>query len=223
MDIVLTPLYLRGRTSHVIAGKRNTSKGLQALIEGNYVVEYSFIEELIKVGKVDEGTQDTSLLEEDFGANWPKEIQHLPAPGKEPGNLAEKLFEPDRSRSSCFKDVAFLFFEKAQFENLQDVIKLGYGKPLHYELVPGRSTVDEITAFARNLTEKAIVVVRSKGLKDNEDWVAFITQGVVKSLDGKAIDQNEFLEAILRNDGKLFERPYDSLLLNSGKEYPDPL
>lgn len=46
LDIKTIEDYIVNITTHVIQTKRNTAKGLQALINGGYIVDYSFIDAL---------------------------------------------------------------------------------------------------------------------------------------------------------------------------------
>ena len=79
-DIKDTPNYIIDRTTHVVQGKRNTAKGLHALINGKYIVTNSFIDALIYAITPTDLDHDESLcpLEENFDKHWPDEMQHVP-------------------------------------------------------------------------------------------------------------------------------------------------
>ena len=79
-DIKDTPNYIIDRTTHVVQGKRNTAKGLNAQINGKYIVTNSFIDALIYAITPTDLDHDESLcpLEENFDKHWPDEMQHVP-------------------------------------------------------------------------------------------------------------------------------------------------
>ncbi|KAK5154956.1 hypothetical protein LTR04_005917 [Oleoguttula sp. CCFEE 6159] len=211
--------YVVGHTTHAVAAKRNTPKGLQALINAKYIVTEAFIDALVRVATPAPNPDDPNVpipsrLETDFEAAWPREIAFLPEAGKEPTPRPASFFEPNPDRAEVFHGYTFIFCDTTQFENLQGPITNGGGKAFQYELQLGVTTVDEFVQYVKNVagekglgecendsaTGKGVVVVRFRGKKDMEKWAADFGGNVELALDQRSIEQNEFLDAILVND-----------------------
>lgn len=221
LDVKMILPYLVDATTHVVAGKRNTAKGLQALINGKYIVDNSFLDALVYAttpGNLDE-LESLSPLEEDFDANWPAEAQHLPAPGKEPGQRSKELFAPNPDRQEIFQGYTFVFCNLKQFENLQAPINNGGGKALHLAVTMGETSVQEIVRYVKNVAGekdlgeladrsmgKGVVLVKFQGEKGFEDWAIDLQDQVALTLDQRLIEQNEFLDVILSNDASKLRR-----------------
>lgn len=222
LDIKVIIPYVIKATTHVVAGKRNTAKGLQALVNGKYIVSETFIDALIYATTptdLDEG-ESLSPLEEDFENNWPDAVQHLPAKSKEPSERPSTDFEPNPARGSVFEGYTFVFCDYVQFNALHDPISNGGGKALHYEPKPGKTTAEDIVRFVKNVAGekglgefedgsegKGVVVVKFRGKKEHTDWAADLDFRVAQALDHRLIEQSEFLEAILANDASMLRRP----------------
>ncbi|KAF6816335.1 FHA domain-containing protein [Colletotrichum musicola] len=221
LDIKLTPDYNIEHTTHVVVKKRNTSKGLQALVNGRYIVTDSYVDAIVSAA--DGSPDEASALEGDFDKYWPNPLEHLPPRGGEPVERPTSAYAPDESRQNIFDGYTFIFYEKGQFENLRAPINNGKGKALYKKVDPNVTTVDDFVLYVKTEAGekglgsfedgsegRGVVVVRytpSKG--DAMDWYAnFFTQ-VSLRLDHRPIEQNEFLEAILISDASILRRPLD--------------
>lgn len=222
LDIKTITSYVIDKTTHVVANKRNTAKGLQALINAKYIVTDSFVDALVYAATPTDLDEPESLspLEEDFDANWPDATQHLPSPGKEPKPREAAVFAPDPKRSEVFDGYTFVFCDIAQFENLQAPIANGGGKGLYYELQLGKTTADEVVRYVKNVAGekglgefedgsegKGVVVVRFREKKEFERWAVELGDAVAIRLDQRLIEQSEFLDAILLNDASILRKP----------------
>ncbi|KAF6796967.1 GPI mannosyltransferase (FHA domain-containing protein) [Colletotrichum sojae] len=221
LDIKLTPDYNIQHTTHVVVKKRNTSKGLQALVNGRYIVTDSYVDAIVSAA--DGNPDEASALEGDFDKYWPNPLEHLPPRGGEPVGRPTSAYAPDESRQNIFDGYTFIFYEKGQFDNLRAPINNGKGKALYKKVDPNVTTVDDFVLYVKTEAGekvlgsfedgsegRGVVVVRytpSKG--DAMDWYAnFFTQ-VSLRLDHRPIEQNEFLEAILISDASILRRPLD--------------
>ena len=220
MDIKTIIPYIIGKTTHVVASKRNTAKGLQALINGKFIVTDAFINALVvetTCGNLDE-PESLSALEEDFDGKWPNALQYLPPPSKEPEQPSVELFMPDARRIDVFAGYTFVFCEQKQFESLQPPIANGGGKALHFAVTPGETTAEDVVRYIKSVAgEKGLgefedhsegrgvvaVKFRAPGF---EDWAVNVQTEVALALDQRLIEQNEFLDAILTNDASRLRR-----------------
>ena len=221
IDVKTIIPYIVDTTTHVVASKRNTAKGLQALINGKFIVDTSYLDAIIFAttpGNLDE-PESLSPLEEDFAANWPSPAQHLPAPGREPGQRPAELFEPNRERKEIFQGYTFVFCNLRQFENLQAPITNGAGKALLFTITMGETAPREIVRFVKHAAGergvgefqdgskgKGVVLVRFQGDKGSEDWAIQTQEEIAQMLDHRLIEQNEFLDAILTNEPSKLRR-----------------
>lgn len=213
LDIKTIIPYVVGKTTHVVQNKRNTAKGLQALINGQYIVQDSYVDALVYAATPGdlENIESLSPLEENFDSAWPDPSEHLPPPGKEPIQRPPEAFAPNPDRINVFEDYTFIFCDTAQFENLQAPITNGHGKALFYQIENGVTTAEEIVQFMRNAAGQkglgseregaggvVLVRFRSKGLY--ETWSIELGNQIALIMDQRVIEQSEFLDAILRND-----------------------
>ncbi|MCJ1285944.1 hypothetical protein MMC26_005286 [Xylographa opegraphella] len=222
LDIKTIVPYIVDATTHVVAAKRNTAKGLQALINGKYIVDNSYLDALVYAttpGNLDE-PESVSPLEEDYMANWPSPRDHLPAPGREPGQRSSELFDPNPDRGEVFLGYTFVFCNLRQFENLQAPINNGAGKALLFTITNGETLPDEVIRYVKNVAGekglgefedgsegKGVVVVRFQGDKGFEDWAIELQNQIALTLDQRLVEQNEFLDAILMNHATKLRRP----------------
>ena len=222
LDIKTIVPYIIDATTHVVAAKRNTAKGLQALINGKYIVDNSYLDALVYAttpGNLDE-PESVSPLEEDYVANWPSPKEYLPAPGREPEQRPSELFEPNPDRGEVFLGYTFVFCNLRQFENLQAPISNGAGKALLFTITMGETSAEEVIRYIKNAAGekgigefedgsegKGVVVVRFQGDKGFEDWAIDLQSQVALTLDQRLVEQNEFLDAILVNDASKLRRP----------------
>lgn len=204
----------------MVQNKRNTAKGLQALINGKYIVQDSYIDALVYAATPSdlEAVESLSPLEEDFDAAWPDPAQHLPPPGKEPVHRPAKAFAPNPNRANVFEGYTFVFCDPSQFENLQPPINNGHGKALLFQLEYGKTKPEELVQFMRNAAgEKGpgsgrqgnggVVLVRFRAKGEFEEWSIELGNQVALMTDQHVIEQSEFLDAILNNDASLLCRP----------------
>ncbi|KAF3342414.1 hypothetical protein VD0002_g7543 [Verticillium dahliae] len=223
LDIKFTFDYNIQHTTHVVAKKRNTSKGLQALINGRYIVTDSFVDAIVAAALPPDGTEatDASALEQDFQAYWPNPLEHLPPRGGEPVERPPDAYAPDEARKEIFEGYTFIFYDRNQYDNLLAPITNGGGKALHTEVTPEKTTVDDFVLFVKTEAGekglgsfedgsegRGVVVVRftpDKG--DHTEWYASFFYETSLRLDHRPIEQNEFLEAILVKDASILRRP----------------
>ena len=192
--------------------KRNTAKGLQALVNGKHIVEDSYIENIVYAAAPKDLDQEESLslLEEDYDTAWPDASKCLPPRGNEPTELPDSAYEPNSDRSEVFKGYTFVFCENGRFEELQGPITNGHGKALLHEIEPGKTTAEEIADFMTKAAGRKglagdqdgtggvlLVQFRAKGY---DDWVNDIENRVMQLTGQKVVGASEFLDAILRNN-----------------------
>jgi hypothetical protein len=222
LDIKSMLPYIIGKTTHVVCSKRNTAKGLQALINGKHIVADSFIDALIFAttpGDLDE-PESLCLLEEDFNANWPNELDHLPAKSKEPNERPKEYFRPNPERINIFEGYTFIFCDQVQFETLQAPVLNGGGKALYFPLDWGQTATEELVRYVKNAAGekslgefedgsegKGVVLVRFRGKKGFEDWATQLGDQLALALDQRMIEQSEFMDAILENSASKLRRP----------------
>lgn len=207
--------YIVGKTTHVIQAKRNTAKGLQALINAKYIVQDSYVDSLVYAATPDDLDEPENLspLEKHFDGSWPDPVPHLPPPGKEPNPRPATSFAPNPDRLTVFEGYTFIFLDKAQLDNLQDAVNNGHGKALLYQIKNGETTADEIVRYMRSVADEkgfgdirdatdrgGVVLVRFRAKGDFEQWSIDLSNEVAIQLDQRTIDQSEFLDAILQND-----------------------
>ena len=214
-------------TTHLVASKRNTPKGLQALICGKYLVADSYVDALEYAStptNLDE-EEDASLLERDFDKAWPAPKDHLPPPGREATVRPIETYEPDPSRTTIFQDYTFVFGDQSQYDNLLPVITTGHGKALLFKVIHGETTIDEAYQFISNAagrktfgdpgveSEKGgVIMVRWVPAAEHAEWAGELINQLALKIDQRAIDQSEFLDAILANDASLLRQsiPFES-------------
>lgn len=219
LDIKFITDYNVKATTHVVSKKRNTAKGLQALINGKYIVSGSFPDSIIAGATVQEG--DESPLEVDFDASWPNELDYLPPRGSEASQSPTSQYAPDASRREIFSGFTFIFYDKAQWENLLAPITNGRGKALYFEVTPHQTQVNDFVRYVKSIAGekglgsfedgsegKGAVVVRYIPAKGADvSWYTEFTTAVSLQLDHRPIEQKEFLEAILVKDATMLRRP----------------
>lgn len=235
LDIKVLIEYERGFTTHLVAKKRNTSRGLQALINGKYIVENpSFVNALVSAATPKEG--GAAPLEEDFEANFPDSIRYLPPKGEEPTQRDVSAYEPNTLRQDMFDGYTFVFYEKRQFDTLLAPITEGKGKALLEQAIPNETTVNGFVQYVKNVAGekglgefedgsegKGVVVVRFNPVKGaGADWFADFGRKVQMQLDHRFVEQNEFLDAILGGDASVLRRPLE-IELSSIVAPPPPL
>ncbi|KAL8724843.1 MAG: hypothetical protein Q9166_007723 [cf. Caloplaca sp. 2 TL-2023] len=235
-DIKVVASYIIGHTTHVVQGKRNTSKGLQALINAKYIVNESFTDALVFAITPTDFDHDETLspLEEDFVKHWPNPMQHVPPKGKEPNERPMEAFAPNPERANVFEGYTFVLCEKTQFESLQGPITNGGGKAMYFALKSKQTTTEELVGYVKNVAGekglgeledgsegKGVVGVKFRGGKDDFGWAAELVRTASLALDLRFIEQNEFMDAILMNDASVLRRPLEPLELANADDEPE--
>lgn len=221
LDIKILVDYVPKSTTHVVARKRNISKSLQALINGRYIVDHTFIEAIISVTKSE--NDKISPLELDFESHWPNEHEHLPTRGSEHTQRTSDAYAPDPARQEVFNGYTFIFCDKAQFDNLLGPITNGRGNALLRQVDPSTTRLEDFIRYVKDVAGekglgefedsskgKGVVVVRYQPAKGPaSDWYADFARRVALSLDHRLVEQNEFLDAILNNDASVLRKPLE--------------
>ncbi|KAJ4165143.1 hypothetical protein LMH87_006789 [Akanthomyces muscarius] len=226
LDIKLLVDYNIDFTTHVVAKKRNTAKGLQALINGKFIVTESFLDALTQAAHpVDDGNgSQTCALEQNFDQSWPDPVKHLPPRGGEPFEHPDEIYKPDRGRIDVFDGYTFIFYDSTQYNNLLAPITNGGGKALIETVTPGETLSDDFARYVKGVAGekglgsfddgsegKGVVVVRYLPTKgDHVQWYTEFVTAVSLRLDHRPIEQNEFLEAILTKDASMLRRPLET-------------
>lgn len=231
LDIKCITEYLPQHTTHVVAKKRNTAAVLQALVNGRHVVTNAYVDALEAAGRsytARLGDQEyaTSALEEDFEANWPKELDYQPPPGGEPNPRPEHSEEylPNPKRAEMFAKYTFIFCDAAQYESLGlAVVSGGGGKALLREFAPDQADLRGFLSYVKEVAGRkstgsfklnqqpvkgGVIIV-----KPNDKIQAQIPENFKKvdqSLGQRSMEQNEFLEAVLSVDASKLKRPADA-------------
>ncbi|THV50640.1 hypothetical protein BGAL_0142g00210 [Botrytis galanthina] len=219
LDVKVLTEYERDVTSHVVVKKRNTAKGLRALINGKYIVDNDpFIKAIVDATSPE--PDGTCSLEKDFKNNFPDAVQYLPERGTEPTDEPATSYAPDLSRQTMFDGYTFVFYDKAQFETLLAPITDGRGKALYREVTPTQTPVNEFVRYVKNVAGekgvgefedgsegKGVVVVGFYPTKgEGVEWFQDFASQVALALDQRLILQSEFLDAVLKTDARLLRR-----------------
>jgi hypothetical protein len=213
LDVKTIIDYIVDNTTHVVSSKRNTAKGLQALVNGKYIVDDSFIDALVYAATPSdlENLESLCPLETDFESEWPNANEHLPAPGKENIDRPSIAFAPNPARLNIFDQYTFVFCDQSQFDNLQGPINNGQGKALFFQLEEGTTTATDIVRFMKKASGRkgvgserhspgGVVLVRFRCKGEIESWAIEVGNEVALMTDQRVIEQREFLDAILAND-----------------------
>ncbi|KAI1384000.1 uncharacterized protein F4822DRAFT_58213 [Hypoxylon trugodes] len=221
LDIKFLADYDVQSTTHVVSRKRNVSKGLQALVNGRYIVTPEFYGNIIAAATPEDGNDGTSksALENDFDANWPDPMKCVPLAGDEPVPRPTQAFAPNPSRAEIFNGCTFVFYCRKQFDNLLGPITNGGGKALLHE-VSEETNIDDFVRYVKGVAGekglgeledgregKGVVVVR--WTPKNVDWLNDFHISASQRLGYRFIEQNEFLDAILNNDASILRRPLE--------------
>ena len=213
-------------TTYVVAKKRNTSKGLRALINGKHIVTEQFIDAIVAAATpvTDADGQETCPLERDLEGNWPDPLQYLPPRGEEPSDKPVGAYAPDERRKEIFDGYTFVFYEKKQYENLFAAITNGKGKALFKAAIPNETEIDDFIRYVKGVAGekglgefedgsegKGVVVVRYLPAKEGPEsvWFKEFYTAVALRLDHRPIEQSEFLDAILAVDPAMLRRPLE--------------
>lgn len=210
--------YDRESTTHLVAKKRNTSKGLRALIDGKYIVyNDTFVAALVQATTPDE--HGIVPIEADFN-NFPDPLQFLPPKGAELTTRGSTTYTPDLRRRGMFDGYTFIFYDEAQYENLSGTIFAGKGKALYQPVKPQETTILDFVRYVKNVAGekglgefqdgsegKGVVVVKFENQKGvNVEWYNQFSVEVALALDQRLVGQGEFLDVILGSDPSVLRR-----------------
>ncbi|KAH6657083.1 hypothetical protein BKA67DRAFT_514317, partial [Truncatella angustata] len=219
LDIKFLADYDSHATTHVVNKKRNTSKGLQALVNGVYIVDDGFINTIVAAARGEDlgGGVSRSTLEGDFDAHWPDAIKFLPPPGNEPVPRPAEAFAPNPTRRHMFEGYTFIFYDPKQHESLIGPITDGKGKALYKQVTAHETQIDDFIRHVKSIAGekglgefedgsegKGVVVVRY--VPPNDKWWEDFFMAVSLRLDHRMIDQKDFLDAILSCDASGLRR-----------------
>jgi nijmegen breakage syndrome protein 1 len=218
IDIKILLDYDLEHTTHFVAKKRNTSKGLRALIDGKYIVHNdTFIPALIQATTSNEN--GIVPIEDDF-KNFPDPLQFLPPRGAELTDRDATAYSPDDRRRDMFDGYTFIFYDETQYENLSTTIFAGKGKALYQRVVPEETSVLDFVRYVKNVAGekglgefedgsegKGVVVVKYEPQKGvHISWYNQFAVDVALSLDQRLVGQGEFLDVILGCDPSVLRR-----------------
>ncbi|KAM5432492.1 hypothetical protein McanMca71_004366 [Microsporum canis] len=221
LDIKTVIPYVVGKTTHVVQSKRNTAKGLQALINGCYLVQDSFIERIRYAASPKDVEHEESLspLEEDFDNAWPNPAEDLPPRGNAPTELPDSAYEPNTDRINVFEGYTFVFCDKKRFEDLQGPISNGHGKALLYEIDPETTKAEDMVDYLNKAAGVKGLACEQDGtggvllmqfrIKGHEDWSAALENKVTQLTGQQPVEASDFLDAILRNNASQLYRRYE--------------
>lgn len=225
IDIKALNHYQPGVTSHLIVSKRNTAKGLQALIDGRYIVHYDSYLKAVILAATRSDPEAKSPLEEDWDGNFPNPLHYLPPRGEEPTERGEDAYSPNAARQNMFEGYTFIFCNKSQFNTLLAPITDGGGKAMLREVLLNETDMDDFIRFVKDVADekglgsfddgsegKGVVVVRYNPSKGDEQEIKYyndFNRDVSLHLDHRLIEQNEFLDAILGVDASVLRRPLE--------------
>lgn len=228
-DIKTVATFVLNQTTYVVASKRNTVPGLQALITGKHIVDNSYVDALVCATTPDDLEEEENLtpLEKDYNGAWPDPVQYLPPQGKEPTTKPSGAYAPSPDRARVFEGWTFVFLEAVQQETLLPAISTGQGKALLFRLEHNKTTPDELIDFMKTAagekkfgetqaanTEGGVVMVKPVLKDDLGVWADDLVNQVAIKLNQKYIDQADFLDAILAQDASTLRRsvPYESFV-----------
>ena len=240
LDVKVSLPFVVGATTHVVASKRNTAKGLSALINGQHIVSERFVDAIIAAATPTDldREEEVSHLEDDLDKYWPRAAEYLPDKGKEPNDRPVDDYIPSADRSAVFEGYTFIFCDHNQFDTLQAPITQGGGKALYCTVSPGITPSNEVVRYVKTAAGekglgeledgsegKGVVVVRLTRKEKHADWAMQIDLEVAQALDHRLIEQSEFLNAILSNDASMLRKPllpedYDRVAQNGNGTQP---
>lgn len=222
-DIKLVTEYITSQTTHVIGKKRNTAAGLQALLQGRWLLAESFVTALAtataRPGSDPNGNEQPCPLEEDFEAKWPREEDHIIAAGTEANPRPNEFLKPNAERAELFAHYTFIFLSQQQYESLMPVVTSGGGKALVWGGEIEISQADDLVRFVKEVSgtktkghsslgrqpgKCGVVVVRPS---DKEEKTAAFLTSVELALEQRSLEQNQFLDAVLSVDASELRQP----------------
>lgn len=210
LDIKAVSDYMTEQTTHLVSQKRNTAKGLQALIEGKHIVTDTYIDALIYASAPGDLDEEERLcpLELDFDEAWPDPAPHLPPRGKEPTERPADSYKPDPARKKIFDKYFFVFFDQIQYDQLLPPITTGHGKAVIFKPTDA-STVEEALTFVQNAvgSRTRVILVKVNETEDGQSPTTDLVDGLGTQLGIEPASQSDFLDAILANDASQLRKP----------------
>lgn len=219
LDIKAVSDYLTEQTTHLVAQKRNTAKGLQALIEGKPIVTEAYIDALVYASTPIDLQEEENLcpLETDFDEAWPDPALQLPPPGKEPTNKPDDAYKPDPARAKIFDKYTFIFFDQSQYDTLLPPITTGHGKALLFKVDADATTVEGGQQFVKSAVGnlgRVIIVALNEGA-DPRPWLSDYIDRLCSKVGQEPASQSDFLDAVLANDASQLRKPRTQVITNS--------
>lgn len=211
LDIKAVSDYLSAETTHLVAQKRNTPKGLQALIEGKPIVSEAYIDALIYASTPTDLQEEENLspLEIDFDDAWPDPTRHLPPAGKEPTNKPAEAYKPDPTRAKVFEKCTFFFFDQTQYDVLLPPITTGHGKALLFKPQQETTTLEEGLAFVRKAvgTHGHAIIIKLNEANDMQSWLVKYIEDLCSRFGQEPANQSDLLDTILTNNASQLCKP----------------
>lgn len=134
-----------------------------------------------------------------------------------------EAFNPNPERNVVFEGYIFVFGDPKQQDNLLPAITNGHGKALVCKMEHKKTKVEDIVKFMRNVatgksfgesdspSEKGgVILVRWITKPEMQEWANELAHEVALRIGQQAIDQREFLDAIVRNDARVLRRAPES-------------
>ncbi|KAI5803795.1 hypothetical protein EDC01DRAFT_644667 [Geopyxis carbonaria] len=201
-------------TTHIVATKRNTAIGLQALINGRYIVAASYLDAIVAAAALPPKTGDVtplSPLEVDFDAHWPRVVDYLPPKGKEPTAWPPEKFLPDAARNNMFEGWTFVFCDEAQYQTLLAPITDAGGKIDRFVLEHKKTIAPDIAQFVtkKGRGDEVAVVSFANNYKADPKWAEDLIAETQELLGFQMVQQNTFLDMILTMDKSGLRKPLE--------------
>ncbi|KAF3762145.1 hypothetical protein M406DRAFT_347383 [Cryphonectria parasitica EP155] len=214
--------------TYVVSKRRNTSRVLQALINGQLVVNQTFTDAIahaVQPELNDSNGAETCRLEKDFEGNWPDATKYLPPRTDGPGaDQPDAAFAPDERRKEIFDGYTFVFYERKRYEELLPVLTSAKGKALLREVFPGKTDINDFIRYVKGIAGekglgefedgsegRGVVVVRYVPPGEDADagWFLSFYNQVALRLDHRPIESRDLLPAILDVEPAQLRRPLE--------------
>ncbi|KAK5070705.1 hypothetical protein LTR70_010660 [Exophiala xenobiotica] len=211
LDIKAISDYLSTDTTHLVAQKRNTPKGLQALIEGKPIISDAYIDALVYASTPTDLQEEENLspLEIDFDDAWPDPARYLPPAGKEPTDKPAEAYKPDPARAKVFEKHTFFFFDQTQYDVLLPPVTTGHGKALLFKANQEKTTLEEGLAYVRKTigAHGRAIVIKLNETNDMQPWLVEYIEDLGAKLGQEPANQSDLLDTILANDASQLRKP----------------
>lgn len=168
-------------TTHVVTGKYNTPKTLQALTRQKWIVGQKYVEAMLAMA--DEMTKNMNSLPD------PTVSDYLPPEDAFSLEYGRKAFLPTAGRENSFEGLEFVFFDRNQYVSLSPPIIAGEGKAFLYE---GTLDMNGIAYYLTTLNRPVIV------LTIEEETTAMLDD-LVPLIGAVSLTQGDFIRVLLSN------------------------